>query len=226
MVSLVNKAFAFAAKAHGSQKRKYTGEPYINHPYEVMDIVASVPHTEQMLAAALLHDVLEDTDATEDQIRDEFGETVLELVKWLTDVSKPSDGNRAMRKALDRAHIAKAPAEAKTIKLADLISNTKSIVKHDKDFAKVYLNEKALLLKVLSDGDPMLYTKAKVLVDRHSITDPKLQKAAGDEAIRVALVAAGRWKSLIDTEELAKNLLTLYKDEQEAVVVIAPPAKD
>src|SRR3546814_17882649 len=59
---LVSKALAYAAAAHGSidHVRKYTGEPYIQHPIEVMEIVSSVPHTEYMLAAALLHDTIED----------------------------------------------------------------------------------------------------------------------------------------------------------------------
>src|SRR3546814_3874012 len=58
---LVSKALAYAAAAHGSidHVRKYTGEPYIHHPIEVMEIVSSVPHTEDMLAAALLHDTIE-----------------------------------------------------------------------------------------------------------------------------------------------------------------------
>ena len=66
-----------------------------------------------------------------------------ELVDDLTDVSKPQDGNRATRKELDRQHTAKASPDAKTIKLADLISNSRSIMKDDPNFAKVYMKEKA-----------------------------------------------------------------------------------
>ena len=60
MSEFVHKAYQFAKKSHEGQKRKYSGEPYINHPVEVMQIVSTVPHTEEMLAAALLHDVVED----------------------------------------------------------------------------------------------------------------------------------------------------------------------
>src|SRR3546814_15286338 len=70
---LVSKALAYAAAAHGSidHVRKYTGEPYIHHPIEVMEIVSSVPHTEDMLAAALLHDTIEDTTVTQEDINRE-----------------------------------------------------------------------------------------------------------------------------------------------------------
>ena len=86
------------------------------------------------------------------------------LVRDLTDVSKPEDGNRAVRKEIDRQHTAQASPQAKTIKLADLISNTVSIVEHDPKFARIYLKEKALLLEVLTEGDPTLYAMATKLL--------------------------------------------------------------
>ena len=161
-MDLIEKATIFATKAHESidQRRKYTGKPYIVHPAEVASIVASVPHTDEMVAAAWLHDVVEDTPITLDEIYAEFGKKVGDLVEMLTDVSKPEDGNRKVRKELDRQHTAKASPEGKTIKLADLISNTSSIVKHDPNFAKVYLREKRLLLEVLKEGDKTLWNKA------------------------------------------------------------------
>jgi len=153
-------ALDFATAAHTGQKRKYTGEDYIVHPMEVAEIVKTVVHTPEMIAAALLHDVVEDTDASLEDILHRFGSAVADLVRDLTDVSQPEDGNRATRKALDRAHTAQASAAAKTIKLADLISNSRSIVEFDPKFAKVYLKEKALLLDVLTEGDEILLKKA------------------------------------------------------------------
>jgi hypothetical protein len=79
----------------------------------------------------------------------------------LTDVSAAADGNRAVRKAIDLAHTAKACADAKTIKLADLLSNTASIVEHDPGFARVYLKEKSAMLAVMTDGDATLLARAK-----------------------------------------------------------------
>jgi len=165
-INVVDKALVYATAAHVAvgQRRKYTGEPYIVHPVEVMNIVKTVPHTETMLAAALLHDVVEDTGCTLLDIQSEFGEEVATLVNWLTDVSKPEDGPRWYRKKLDREHTAKAPAEAQTIKLADLISNSKSIVTHDPKFAKTYLEEKRLLLGVLTKGDTGLHAIASEIV--------------------------------------------------------------
>lgn len=154
-MDIVLKASVFASAAHAAvgQKRKYTGEPYIVHPQQVALITMRLKGSPEMVAAAFLHDVIEDTQVTLDLITHEFGGEVAELVMWLTDVSKPEDGNRAARKAMDREHIARAPWEAQIIKLADLISNTLSITQHDPDFATVYLKEKNLTLDVLDKVD-------------------------------------------------------------------------
>ena len=165
-VDKVMVALGFAAEAHTGQVRKYTGEPYINHPVEVMNIVKSVPHTEDMLCAALLHDVVEDCGVTLNEINDIFGVEVCFMVNDLSDLSIPEDGNRVKRKEIDRVWISRAERTSKTIKLADLISNSKSILEHDKDFAKVYIKEKELLLEVLTEGDPTLYAQAKDIVKR------------------------------------------------------------
>ncbi len=169
MIHIIEKARVFATAAHAAaaQLRKYTNEPYIVHPTEVASIVDSVEGaTDEMVAAAWLHDVVEDTGVTIETIRAEFGEKVAELVGWLTDVSRPDHGNRAARKAVDRAHTAMASAEAQTIKLADLISNCTSIVEHDANFAKTYLEEKRLLLEVLTKGDRGLWEKASAIVSK------------------------------------------------------------
>lgn len=160
---LVERARTFATAAHAAVKqiRKYTGQPYIVHPQAVAGIVQTVPHTPEMIAAAWLHDVVEDTGVTIDNIRSEFGDEVAELVFWLTDQSKPDDGNRAKRKEIDRIHSAAAPAEAQTIKVADLIENTFSIEEHDKDFARVFRHEKDRLLAALTKADASLMERAK-----------------------------------------------------------------
>lgn len=168
MSLLVERAQLFATAAHAAinQKRKYTGEDYINHPAEVVSILRhyAKPTTEQV-AAAWLHDVVEDTSVSLELICEIFGDEVASLVEQLTDVSKPEDGNRAKRKAIDRKHTAKCSAEAADIKLCDLISNSKSIVARDKEFAKVYLAEKRLLLEVLQHGNPTLLKMAEQLAN-------------------------------------------------------------
>ncbi len=166
MTKLVEMARIFATERHEGQVRKYTGEPYINHPKAVVDIVKTVPHTDSMIAAAWLHDTVEDTSATHNDILNTFGVEVCYLVEMLTDVSKPSDGNRSVRKSIDREHSAKSTPPAMTIKLADLINNSESIVERDPKFAETYIEEKMLLLDVLVDGDEGLWQRAnKIVVD-------------------------------------------------------------
>lgn len=154
------KEFATAAHSRIDHRRKYTGAPYITHPAEVVELVRSVPHTEAMLVASWLHDTVDDTGATLAEIEAEFGAEVATLVGMMSAASKPSDGNRATRMALERAHIATTSPEAKTIRLGDIISNAKSIADHDPVFAAVYLVEKAKALAVLHEGDPTLYARA------------------------------------------------------------------
>ena len=160
--ALVDAAWRFAAAAHDGQTRKYTGEPYIRHPAAVAQLVATVTPDVEAICAAILHDVLEDTDATRsDIIGFGLGPGVANLVEEVTDVSRPEDGNRKHRKMLDRAHLAGASPLGQTIKLADLIHNTESITVHDPSFAKVYLAEKRLLLDVLTKGSVALMGMAK-----------------------------------------------------------------
>ena len=170
MSELEGRAAAFAVRAHAKQKRKYSEEPYIVHPAEVAELVRSVPHTENMLAAAWLHDVVEDCGVSLETIAREFGIHVVSHVFYMSDISKPEDGNRARRKTIDREHIQRANPETKTIKLADIISNTATIVKHDPDFAKVYMLEKERLLEVLREGDSTLWMHAYSLVKDYKET--------------------------------------------------------
>ena len=162
MSDLVERASDYATKAHQriDQRRKYSKQPYHVHLEAVANTVARVTDDHEMIAAAWLHDTVEDTPATLEDIEENFGQAVAELVEELTDVSKPSDGNRAKRKAIDRSYLAQASSRAKTVKLADLIDNCKDITRHDKRFAKVYLVEMGALLEVLSDGDATLYQEA------------------------------------------------------------------
>lgn len=170
----------FLIRAHGSQVRKYTNEPYVLHPIAVARIVANVTcheyDNEEIIIAALLHDVVEDTSYTLKNIEDRFGYVVASLVEMVTDVSKPSDGNRKVRKEIDRQHLAKASPWGKTIKLADLIDNTRSIVTNDPDFARVYMREKRELLEVLSDGNPVLFKEASDIVAHYFASLPWMRQ--------------------------------------------------
>jgi (p)ppGpp synthase/HD superfamily hydrolase len=164
-MSKLDEAIAFAATAHADQVRKYTQEPYIYHPMEVSLLVRqhAAYWDEEMLVAAILHDVVEDTPVTANTIARRFGPVVTSLVLALTDQFTKEvhpEMNRAARKDAERHRLAGENRHAQTIKLADMISNTRSITEHDKDFSVVYLREKRALLDVMRDGDPTLYAMA------------------------------------------------------------------
>jgi guanosine-3',5'-bis(diphosphate) 3'-pyrophosphohydrolase len=162
-MTLAFRAMQFAREVHKDQRRKYTNNPYADHLAEVAGIVATVqnqfmPPPGTVLAAAWLHDTVEDTAVTIDQIYVAFGETVAYGVRMLSDLEL---GSRADRKAASRARLAQAPGWIQSIKCADLISNTSSIVEHDPKFAVTYLEEKRLLLDVLTKADPRLVEMAR-----------------------------------------------------------------
>ncbi len=168
MSDVIAAAAEFARAAHESidQRRKYTNAPYIVHPQAVATTVASVTDDPATIAAAWLHDVVEDTPVTLEQLEAEFGADIAELVSDLTNASTPADGNRRQRKAIDRQHTAKADARAKTVKLADLIDNLSDIADADPGFARIYLSEKELQLEVLTEGHPELFQRVqKIILD-------------------------------------------------------------
>jgi (p)ppGpp synthase/HD superfamily hydrolase len=173
--TLLANAFAFACEAHKDQRRKYTNEPYVNHCASVAARVASMVNDAEVVAAALLHDVIEDTQIGYEQLERVFGKRVADLVLQVTDPSKPRDGNRDARKAIDRAFYATVCTEAKIIKLADLIDNTFSIQAHDPNFCKVYMREKRAMLAVLKDCESPLWVVADAIVtqwERQQATEP------------------------------------------------------
>ncbi len=151
------EALEFATRVHRHQVRKYTGLPYITHLTEVAGLVASVApavHLNSMVQAAYLHDSMEDQGVTEEKLKLRFGPAVAHMVKALTNYVGPE--NRAYRKNKDLERLYQAHSIVQTIKYADLISNTRDIVKHDPKFAVVYLKEKDALLKAMTRGDPRL----------------------------------------------------------------------
>lgn len=160
-------AAVFAADAHGrtGKVRDYTGEPYIEHPVEVALMVARAGLGEVEVMAALMHDVVEDTDVTVEEVRERFGAEVAEVVDELTEKARPEDGNRATRKRMERDRLAGVSARAKSVKYADTVSNTVSIARNDPKFARVYVAEKRELLSVMLGGDATLLAMARTGVE-------------------------------------------------------------
>lgn len=163
------EALEFARQAHGDQQRKYNLEPYIKHPIRVAETVKSVPHTPEMICAAYLHDVVEDTTVSPEDIEEKFGKDVAKLVEELTDQFIKENYqhlNRKQRKKREVERQAQISNQAKTIKLADVIDNTKDIVNNDPNFARKYISEMESMTEVLKGGDPELWMRARKEVQR------------------------------------------------------------
>lgn len=172
MSILTDKAAAFAHAAHAGagHKRKYTGDDYIVHPFNVSNTVASVTNDENVIAAAWLHDVVEDTPIDLGMIAYFFGDPVAALVHECSHIDHTNDPRkltRFERMAIELARAADISPQAKTIKLADLLDNTASIAQHDPKFAQLYMAEKRRLVPVLVGGDHGLWAKAAAQVDAY-----------------------------------------------------------
>lgn len=130
--SLLDRAIIFAVRAHAGTERRGKGFPYIVHPLEAVEIVATITPDQELLAAAALHDTVEDTGVTVEQIRAEFGERVAALVEAESDVFiegiSETDSWRARKQAaIDR--LAAAPRDAKMVALGDKLSNMRAIAR-------------------------------------------------------------------------------------------------
>ena len=130
--SVLDRAILFAVKAHSGTERRGKGYPYIVHPLEAVEIVATMTKDQELLAAAVLHDTVEDTDVTVDQIRAEFGDRVAALVdaesdEMPTGVSEEDSWHARKQAAIDR--LAKASREAKIVALGDKLSNMRAIAR-------------------------------------------------------------------------------------------------
>jgi guanosine-3',5'-bis(diphosphate) 3'-pyrophosphohydrolase len=173
--SLIEWAKRIATEAHENQTRKYTTTlPYIVH---LFNVVHTVEHCyrpimngdeyQYAIATAYLHDTVEDTDITLLDIYT-WGrcEAVTKGVYFLTDCDK-SLGNRAFRKKIDCFRLGGAPYWVQTIKLADMLDNTHSIVPNDPKFAKTYLKEKDELLHYMQGGSPELRNRINNILIEH-----------------------------------------------------------
>ena len=163
----VTFAYDYAKEAHKGQLRKYTNEPYINHPVDVAYLIYKRGFGINAIIAALLHDVVEDTLVTKELLSRDFDDNVVSIVIGLTEFSRKEDGNRAFRKMLDRRFLSLQSFTVQSIKLADMIDNTKSIVEYDPAFAKIYMSEKRDLLQVLKKSDRLLFDIANAIVSKY-----------------------------------------------------------
>src|SRR5947208_5045355 len=126
---LLSRAFRFAASVHEWQQRR-SGEDFIHHPYGVALILASLKLDEETIAAALLHDVVEDTDTTLDEVRDEFGDEIAKLVDGVTKLTRVQFQSREQAESENYCKMVVAMAEdvrVILIKLGDRLHNMRAI---------------------------------------------------------------------------------------------------
>ena len=127
---LLDRAIIFAVQAHHNTERRGKGFPYIVHPMEAVEIVATITSDQELLAAAALHDTVEDTDVTVQEIRQLFGDRVAELVHAESDqytdgVSEEDSWHDRKQAAIDR--LASASHDAKIVAMGDKLSNMRAI---------------------------------------------------------------------------------------------------
>jgi (p)ppGpp synthase/HD superfamily hydrolase len=171
MEDILEKIKKFADQAHGEQKRKYTPDRYIVHPVRVKNICREYTNDITILAAALLHDVLEDTPVSSEEIKfflltlmdSKHALKTLMLVEDLTDIytkEKYPELNRKRRKIKEAERLENIHADAQTVKYADLIDNSLDICVHDKGFAGIFLKEANILIKKMNKGNKELHHRA------------------------------------------------------------------
>lgn len=158
-ILIIRESFQFAAEEHGltGEVRDYTGKPFIVHPVAVAQYVSAVIDDPEVIGAALMHDLVENTRVTLGQIRARFSSRMSLMVDGVTNRTQRGDGTRAERQAIERAHIAQQDEYTKSIKLADVLDNVPPMTLNNPSFAPIYVAEKrALWEESLRDGHPVL----------------------------------------------------------------------
>ena len=137
---LLDRAILFAVKAHHNTERRGKGFPYVVHPLEAMAIVATITPDQELLAASALHDVIEDTEVTVDELREMFGERIAHLVHAESDQidgvlfdgqNEEETWHARKQAAIDR--LAAAPHDAKIVAMGDKLSNMRAIARDYKE---------------------------------------------------------------------------------------------
>lgn len=176
MNEILQKIRDFADRSHGDQLRKYTPDRYIVHPVRVMERLQQITNDPIILASALLHDVLEDTPTTAEDILEFLApllgrpaaEKTTKLIIELTDIYVKSAYprlNRRERKQKEAERMSKVSAEAQTIKYADILDNSREIIYQDVDFAPIYLKESRQMIKAMTNGNTELRLESIAVIE-------------------------------------------------------------
>ncbi len=143
---LIDRAYIYSARAHSGQVR-LSGEPYLSHPLEVADILADMRLDVESIAAALLHDVIEDTEATREDIEDMFGKGVAHIVSGVTKLSALPSTTKVAQQAESLRKMILAMADdirVVLIKLADRLHNMRTLKYHRKPEKQVTIAQETL----------------------------------------------------------------------------------
>lgn len=174
---LYEQALRLAMDSHGDQTRKGSSIPYVTHVVHVAHIVATHGFDEEVVAAALLHDVVEDTPVELDELEDKFNAKVASLVEWLTEDKTIRDMDERNRRTVET--LRGAPADGKAIKAADVMHNMSTTIDDLSDGQEVWSRFKggrdrklayySDVLDALADGwDHPLLDRAREILDRLS----------------------------------------------------------
>ena len=179
---MLDKAIVFAVNAHRNTERRGKGFPYVVHPMEAVEIVATITPDQELLAAAALHDTIEDTDVTVEDIRREFGDRIADIVHAESDrftegVSEEDSWHERKQAAIDR--LAAAPHDAKIVAMGDKLSNMRAIARdyairgdelwkifHAKNKADHEWHYRGLAASLSELGDTFAYKEFVMLIEQ------------------------------------------------------------
>lgn len=160
-------AWLLAERLHRGQFRKGSGLPYITHPFAVCKLLRRFGAPRYLQIAALLHDAVEDRDASLVQISERYSPEVAHVVMQCSRVTTPADGNRARRHAIELIHMRGMSPDSQSLKLADICHNGLTVIQSDPSFAQVYIPEKRSEIETLrSPSIPALLTLADRIIQR------------------------------------------------------------
>ena len=168
---IVDKAIQFAVEKHAGSPRKGTEVPYIVHPMEAASVVAGITDDQELIAAALLHDTLEDTGATYDELVSLFGKRVADLVAAESEdkqEEKPAAETWKVRKQTTIDELKKAGYDSRLLVLADKLSNIRAIERDVKAQGDCFWNR-------FNQKDPLMHAWYYMSIAEILESDPKLK---------------------------------------------------
>jgi hypothetical protein len=225
MSGLIQAAKLFANSSHQriAAHRNPAWQSIEVHLKSVAQMVSSVSHDEETIAAAWLHDIVGDTGITIGDVERQFGSAVARIVSELTAVSGPGWRKRAVR-FLDRQYFASVPGAAKTVKIADLIDTCRDLYKRDRMSLGTYAAEAREMMRPLEGGDARLLERLKRDLDKYApeieVVEPADSRATL-KPIAVPITALRVFERAFTAQDIAEPLLSFDSDRPAQDVAAA-----